>query len=164
MKGGVAEHLNALSEHAARAALTRCCGAGRWVERLLAARPFASDRALLETAERTWWELGPEDWREAFAHHPRLGERDKGGDWSRREQAGMDGAPAAARRALAEGNRAYERRFGHVFLLCVTGKSAAEMLAELTRRLDNDPARELRLAAGEQMKITRLRLEKLVTP
>src|SRR5881296_1337704 len=159
-----AEYLNSLSEPAARAALTRCCGAGRWVDGVLAARPFASDTALLETAERVWWRLGPDDWREAFTHHPRLGEADKGGDWSRREQAGMDGARAATLRALAEGNRAYERRFGHVFLLCATGRTADEMLAELTHRLENDPARELRIAAGEQAMITRLRLEKLVRP
>ncbi len=159
----VAEYLNNLSDAAARAALTRCCGAARWVERLVAARPFASDAALFAVAERAWWDLGPENWREAFAGHPRLGASDKGGEWSRREQAGLDGASAAMRRALAEGNRAYEERFGHVFLLCATGKSAAEMLAELTRRLANDPGRELRIAAGEQAKITRLRLEKLVT-
>ncbi len=154
----IAEYLNSLSEPAARAALTRCCGAARWVERLVAARPFASDAALFAAAERAWWDLGPEHWREAFAGHPRLGASD-----TRREQAGLDGASAAMRRALAEGNRAYEERFGHVFLLCATGKSAAEMLAELTRRLANDPGRELRIAAGEQAKITRLRLEKLVT-
>ena len=159
----IAEYLNSLSEPAARAALTRCCGAARWVERLVAARPFASDAALFAAAERAWWDLGPEHWREAFAGHPRLGASDKGGEWSRREQAGLDGASAAMRRALAEGNRAYEERFGHVFLLCATGKSAAEMLAELTSRLANDPGRELRIAAGEQAKITRLRLEKLVT-
>jgi len=159
----VADHLNGLTEAAARAALARCCGAARWVERLVAARPFASDAALFAVAERAWWDLGPENWREAFAGHPRLGASDKGGEWSRREQAGLDGASAATRRALTEGNRAYEERFGHMFLLCATGKSAAEMLAELTRRLTNDPGQELRIAAGEQAKITRLRLEKLVT-
>ena len=84
--------------------------------------------------------------------------------WARQEQSGMATAAAETRQALAEGNQAYERRFGHVFLICATGRSAEEMLAELRRRLGHDPARELKVAAGEQAKITRLRLEKLVAP
>ena len=155
-----AEYLDGLSEDAARAVLARCCSARRWVEQVLAARPFASDAELLESAERVWWALGREDWLEAFAGHPRIGARttDAG---ARREQAGVDGATAATRAALALGNRAYEERFGHVFLVCATGRTAAEMLTALRDRLANDPTTELRIAAGEQAKITRLRLETL---
>jgi len=165
--GGVtrrlAEHLNALDDGAARDALARCCGARRWVDGMIDARPFANDRALLDAADRVWWALDRADWLEAFAGHPRIGER--GGDErSRGEQGGMDGAAAATRWALAEGNRAYERRFGHVFLICATGRGADDMLGELRQRLESDPARELQVAAGEQAKITRIRLEKLVSP
>lgn len=164
MTPAVARHLNGLTTEAARTALARCCGAERWVEEMLAARPFASDAALYETAERVWWELEPADWRAAFAHHPRIGARDPGDAWARSEQAGVAGAGAHARRDLARSNRAYEERFGHVFLICATGRTAAEMLGELRRRLAHDAATELRVAAAEQAKITRLRLEKLVTP
>ena len=141
-----AEYLDGLSEDAARAVLARCCSARRWVEQVLA-------------AERFWWALGREDWLEAFAGHPRIGARTTDAA-ARREQAGVDGATAATRAALALGNRMYEERFGHVFLICATGKSADEMLGALRDRLGNDPITELRIAAGEQAKITRLRLEK----
>lgn len=127
----------------------------------------------MEAAERAWWGLPPADWTEAFGAHPRIGEAGNDGGrrratgapaWPQEEQSGAADATAEARRALAEGNRKYEKRFGHVFLICATGRHAEEMLAELRRRLHNDPAAELRIAAGEQAKITRLRLEKLVTP
>jgi 2-oxo-4-hydroxy-4-carboxy-5-ureidoimidazoline decarboxylase len=107
-----------------------------------------------------WWSLEPEDWLEAFATHPRIGERD-GGDWTASEQAGMDEADAEVHRALVAGNRAYEERFGHVFLICATGLSGEEMLAALHRRLSNEPEAEVRVGAAEQAKITRLRLGKL---
>ena len=159
----VAAYLNGLAEDKARSALAKCCGAQRWVDELLAARPFTSDAALLAHAERAWWALGREDWLEAFQGHPRIGER-TAEEWSRREQAGVDTAAAATRAALARENVAYIERFGYLFLTCATGKTAGELLGELRRRLANDPATELRIAAGEQAKITRLRLEKLVAP
>jgi len=161
-----AAYLNSLPVAAARAALGRCCGARHWVDAMLAARPFGSDAELLATAERVWWGLGRADWLEAFAAHPRIGGRGgRGGpttDWARREQAGADGAAEATLAALAQGNRAYEARFGHVFLISATGRTADEMLGALRGRLTNDPATELRVAAEEQAKITRLRLDKLV--
>ena len=160
-----AAYLNSLPMPAARTALGRCCGARRWVEAMLAARPFASDAELLAAAERVWWGLGPTDWLEAFAAHPRIGDRGSGGaltDWARHEQAGADGAAGATLAALAQGNLTYEERFGHVFLISATGKTADEMLGALRGRLANDPATELRVAAAEQAKITRLRLDKLV--
>ena len=158
----LAGHLNALSDQRARAALERCCGARHWADAMLAARPFGSDAELLATAERVWWGLGRADWLEAFAAHPRIGDRGRGTtDWARREQAGADGAAEATLAALADGNRAYEARFGHVFLISATGKTAEEMLGALRDRLTNDPATELRVAAEEQAKITRLRLDTL---
>jgi 2-oxo-4-hydroxy-4-carboxy-5-ureidoimidazoline decarboxylase len=135
---------------------------------MLARRPFGTFQHLVDDAEEIWWSLEPDDWREAFDHHPRIGEHasvapqgETARDWSSAEQHGATRADESTRRALAEGNREYERRFGHIFLVCATGKSAEEMLAMLRERLSNGPATELRVAAAEQAKITRLRLEKL---
>ncbi len=158
----IARHLNALDESDARAALLRCCGSRRWVEQMLAARPFAADAGVLAAAERVWWSLETTDRLEAFAAHPRIGERADDA-WASAEQAGVAAADNAMRQAFSDGNRAYEQRFGHVFLICATGRGADDLAAQLQRRLGNDPASELRIAAGEQAKITRLRLEKLVT-
>lgn len=163
--GGAAARLDALPAAGAREALRRCCASRAWVEGMLARRPFGDDGTLFEAADEVWRELEPDDWREAFAAHPRIGERGRRGsgtaEWSREEQSGVSAAAEATRRALAEGNRAYEEKFGHVFLICATGKSGEEMLAALRERLGNDPETELRVAAEEQRKITRLRLEKL---
>jgi OHCU decarboxylase len=131
-------------------------------------RPFGTLHVLLHTAEELWWSLGTDDWREAFDYHPRIGEQSaaapqsaRAQDWSADEQRGAASGGEDVRRELAEGNREYERRFGHIYLVCATGKSAEEMLTLLRTRLTNDPATELRVAAGEQAKITRLRLEKM---
>lgn len=128
---------------------------------MLALRPFERDRAVFEAAERLWWSLPEEEWLAAFAAHPRLGESGVEEGWSRAEQAGAAGADPAVQAALAAGNREYEGRFGFVFLLCATGLDAGEMLTSLRRRLSNERAEELEVAAGEQARITRLRLEKL---
>lgn len=140
--------------------LLRCCGSRRWAERVLARGPFADRERLLAAADEIWAALEPADWLEAFSHHPRIGEKAKG--WEAAEQAGTAGAAAATLAALAKANAEYERRFGHIFLVCATGKSADEILALLRARLPNDPVTELRIAAGEQSKITKLRLAKLL--
>lgn len=161
--------LNALPAADAEAELLTCCGSRAWARRMAALRPFAGEDALFDAADEVWWALDREDWLEAFRSHPRIGEkkaeagqtqREQG--WSRGEQAGMDAAAEATRRALADGNRAYEERFGHIYLVCATGRSADELLSILTDRLRNEPDAELRVAAGEQAKITRLRLRKLL--
>jgi len=161
--------LDRLDEAAARTALERCCGARRWVEGVCAARPFGDRATLFEAAERAFERLDRADWLEAFAHHPRIGDlaslREKYATtaaWAGEEQRGASGAGEATLAALAEGNRAYEERFGYIFIVCATGKSADEMLALLRARMPNSPEREIGIAAGEQMKITRLRLEKLL--
>jgi 2-oxo-4-hydroxy-4-carboxy-5-ureidoimidazoline decarboxylase len=133
---------------------------------MAAERPFASRAHLLGAAAERWWHLEARDWHEAFGHHPRIGADPetlrarfaRTADWSAREQAGAAGAAPETLSALAEGNRAYEERFGHVFLICASGLSAETMLAALKARIGNEPATELRIAAGEQAKITRLRL------
>ena len=159
---------NALCDADTRAALLRCCGSRRWADAMLARRPFASMADLLAAADAVWAGLDRADWLEAFAAHPRIG--DLGGlrkkfaataHWSAGEQAGVAGAAEAVLRDLADGNRRYEERFGHIFIVCATGKTAAEMLRLLRARLPNEPAAELAVAAAEQAKITRLRLEKL---
>src|SRR5881296_866184 len=109
MSDPVSAYLNSLPAIKARAELSRCCGARLWVDAMIEARPFAGDTELFGVAERVWWGLGRADWLEAFAAHPRIGDR-TGEAWSRREQAGVDGAAEATRAALAQGNRAYEER------------------------------------------------------
>jgi allantoicase len=157
--------LNTLVPALAEAELRACLGSSKWATAVAAARPFAAAPALREAAERAMGELAGADWSEAFAAHPRIGEpRADARGWAAAEQKGAAGADAEARRALAEGNRAYEERFGRVFLTCATGKDAATLLAELGRRLHNEPAVELAIAIEEQKKITRLRLEKLLRP
>jgi OHCU decarboxylase len=154
------DQLNAMPAPDAEALLQTCCGSQNWVHRMAESRPFRDLDDLYDTSERLWLGLGPEDWLEAFAAHPRIGER--GGRLSRQEQAGAAGASDEIVAALAEGNRQYEERFGYIFILSATGKSAEEMLANLRERLDNDSETELRVAAEEQRKITRLRLERLM--
>jgi OHCU decarboxylase len=126
-------------------------------------RPFASRAALENAADLTWGALPPAGWRAAFAAHPRIGEKTAPG-WSREEQSGAAAAGDATRARLAEAQRAYEARFGHLFLVCATGRGAEELLALLERRLSNTADLELRVAADEQRKITRLRLGKLLHP
>jgi 2-oxo-4-hydroxy-4-carboxy-5-ureidoimidazoline decarboxylase len=157
--------IDRLSDDDARAILYRCCGSSRWVERVLARRPFGTRARLLAIARDEWFALQESDWREAFSHHPRIGdleslrERFAGtSHLAEREQGGIAGAPGEVLAALAEGNRAYEQRFGYIFIVCATGRSAAEMLALLRARLQNDPGVEIHAAAREQAAITEIRL------
>lgn len=152
----------------ARRLLRACCGSERWVDRMMRSRPFASRETVLSAARDAWLALDETDWKEAFSHHPKIGDRDdllrrfpESGHLSAREQAGSDGAHEDVLGELASRNQEYEARFGYIFIVCATGKSAAEMLALLGQRLTNDPADEIRLAAGEQAKITALRLTAL---
>jgi allantoicase len=144
--------------------LLKVCGSPRWVEGLLAARPYPSWDALIDSASRVWSALEARDWLEAFAAHPRIGERKAGPrpGWSAQEQSGTANAPDETMRALADAQRAYEERFGFLYLVCATGRSAGEMLENVQQRMHNDRDSELRVAAEEQRKITALRLEKLV--
>jgi OHCU decarboxylase len=156
------ERFNQLSDEEAAAQLLAVCHSRRWAKEVAAGRPYADLAALQRAADEVWLGLGPEDWLEAFAAHPRIGQA--GGasaDWSRQEQAGVGGASDVQER-LARGNADYEARFGHVFLISAAGRDATEILAALTDRLGNDPATELRVAAEEHRRITRLRLERLM--
>jgi OHCU decarboxylase len=154
------DELNALPGAKAERELLQCCGCTRWAAAMAARRPFRDVDDLCAAADEMWSSLDGGDWLEAFAHHPRIGER--AGGFAKDEQSGTHNASSDTLRRLAERNHDYERRFGHVFLVFATGKSADEMLAELERRISNDPATELRNAAAEQAKIMRLRLRKLL--
>ncbi|HEV2149039.1 MAG TPA: 2-oxo-4-hydroxy-4-carboxy-5-ureidoimidazoline decarboxylase [Longimicrobiaceae bacterium] len=163
------DRLNSLPPGEAERELLACCGSREWARRMAAGRPFRDAAELLERADATWWTLDEAAWREAFRSHPRIGEgkaearqTERERAWSADEQTGMRTAAEETQRALAAGNRAYEARFGFIYIVCATGKTADEMLALLEQRLANDPATELRTAAEEQRKITRLRLEKLL--
>jgi 2-oxo-4-hydroxy-4-carboxy-5-ureidoimidazoline decarboxylase len=168
-------YLNDLPDAEARAALLRCCGAARWVDAMLAARPFRSTTDVYDRAEGIWAALSDADVLEAFGHHPRIGENlallraryaahgadPDAGAFSAREQAKVAEASEATLLALRDGNRAYEQKFGFIFLVFASGKSADEMLALLRARLPNDRSSELATARREHAKITQLRLSKL---
>jgi 2-oxo-4-hydroxy-4-carboxy-5-ureidoimidazoline decarboxylase len=157
-------HLNALPAPDFEQLLLRCCAAPGWARQVTAGRPYACLADLLAAADAAWAARDPDDLDAAMAGHPRIGERRLSG-WSAQEQAGVQaGAGADAMvTALADGNAAYEQRFGHVFLICATGRGQAEILAELNRRMSNDPAAEREAAAAEIRKINDIRLRKLVT-
>lgn len=161
--------LNSLSADEARQEFLKCCGSQNWAALMTAARPFADLAQLLDKADSTWWALTADDWLAAFRSHPKIGEQkaaetvtDQAQSWSAAEQSGIRTAAQETTHALAEGNREYEQRFGYIFIVCASGKSAAEMLALLCERLHNKPDRELRNAAEEQRRITHLRLQKLI--
>ena len=151
---------------AALEAMLACCGARRWAEAMVAARPLQSVAVLSETADREWESMEEADWLEAFTCHPRIGERKAvhaGGTsaaWSRQEQASVASAQERILAELAEGNGEYERRFGFTYIVCATGKSAQEMLEILKKRLNRDRTTELREAAEQQRQILQIRLGK----
>lgn len=163
------EWLNALPPDDAAKELLKCCGSLRWAQTMAQHRPFHGTEELLRTGNEVWWSLDHADWLEAFRSHPKIGEK-KAADavstqsqqWSGQEQAGVDDANEDTIDSLSQLNRAYEDRFGFIFIVCATGKSAGEMLAILRERLRNDIDAELPIAATEQAKITELRLKKLV--
>jgi len=155
------QRLNSLAPDGAEALLLTCCGSNDWAQAVAEARPFHTFDELVATADRVWWSLDRLDWLEAFAAHPEIG--DTGGTgWSRAEQIGAEQATANTRDEIHRLNEEYASRFGHIFIICATGMTGAEMLAALKARLGNDPETELRIAAEEQRQITHLRLAKLV--
>ena len=158
---------NALSPAMAQARLMDCCGCERWAAIVTAQRPFADANALFDAADHQWRNLGRAEWLEAFSHHPQIGEKATRGSeshrvWAAGEQSGSRDAAEDVKTRLVRGNRTYFDKFGFIYIVCATGKSAEEMLALLEDRLHNDPVRELQIAAEQQRQITRLRLQKLL--
>jgi 2-oxo-4-hydroxy-4-carboxy-5-ureidoimidazoline decarboxylase len=154
--------LNAAPAELARQQLMACCSSARWAAEVAAGLPFSSIEELLASSDAAAAGLTPADLEEALAGHPRIGERRGADERSRREQAGVLGADAATIGALADGNEEYERRFGHIYLVCATGRSAADLLALLRERLGNDPETEWGVVRRELGKINRIRLTKLL--
>lgn len=158
---------NVLPQPRTESALMDCCGSTRWAARVASRRPFASADALYQAADSIWRRLDRADWLEAFSHHPQIGAKPASGSesarrWAAGEQAGARAATEGIRATLARANRAYFEKFGYIYIVCATGKTADEMLAILNRRLENDLASELPIAAEQQRLITRIRLEKLL--
>lgn len=158
---------NALSLEEAAGEILPCCGSKGWAREMALRRPFSDEAALLAASCEVWKNLLPSDWMEAFRSHPRIGEAhgpattsEQSLVWSRAEQQKVHAADEEVTLALAEGNRAYEKRFHRIFIVCATGKSAAEILEILRRRLENDEQAELREAAEQQRQIAHLRLRK----
>jgi OHCU decarboxylase len=168
------DRLNNLPATEAEAEFLACCGSSRWARKMATRRPFGSGGELFNAADEFWGELGREDCLEAFASHPKIGEkraekeidtaagRELSSWWSAEEQSVAQEHSYDVAAMLAEGNRAYRERFGYIFIVCATGKTAPEMLAILERRLQNDPSAELPVAAEEQRRILQLRLQKLL--
>ncbi len=159
------EAWNKADEAAALETMIACCGAKHWAEGMVTLRPISSVLELSEAADRVWDAMEEPDWMEAFACHPRIGERKahataKSVAWSRQEQSSAASTADATRAELAAGNALYEERFGFTYIVCATGKSAEEMLAILKRRLNNDRTAELKEAAEQQRQITQIRLGK----
>jgi 2-oxo-4-hydroxy-4-carboxy-5-ureidoimidazoline decarboxylase len=158
------ERLNGLPDGAARQELLACCSSARWAAEVASGRPFASAAEIIARSDAAVAGLAQADLEQALAGHPRIGDRSRAGAaaWSRQEQAGVAAADQAIVRALADGNEAYERRFGHIYLVCATGRSGAELLALLRQRLRNDPAAEWDVVRRELGQINRIRLRRLL--
>ena len=163
------KRLNEIPADEAVAELAKCCGSKRWAEAMTQRRPYLSEEDLTRAAGEVWWSLEEHDWLEAFRSHPKIGEKKaaeavstQSRQWSSQEQSGVSNADHDTVDSLAQLNREYEEKFGYIFIVCATGKSAGEMLAILRERLRNDAATELPIAAAEQAKITELRLKKLI--
>jgi 2-oxo-4-hydroxy-4-carboxy-5-ureidoimidazoline decarboxylase len=163
------EALNELSKDQLKEALSKCCGSTTWVQKMSDLFPVSSVESLLEQAASVWFACNEEDWKEAFTHHPKIGDIDSlrkkfasTAAWASGEQSGTAHASEDVLEALSRGNKLYEDKFGYIFIVCATGKSAKEMLEILMQRLHNDPATEIKIAMQEQHKITLLRLEKLL--
>lgn len=163
------EKLNRAARTWAETRFLSCCGSQKWAQMMTDARPFVDVSELFRKAEQIWYSLKPGDWLEAFAAHPKIGERkaapkqsDQSAKWSQSEQSATKTATEAMLEALAEANSLYEKRFGFIFIVCATGKSTEEMLQLCRRRLNNELKAEIRIAADEQKKIIEIRLKKLL--
>ncbi|MDE0587599.1 MAG: 2-oxo-4-hydroxy-4-carboxy-5-ureidoimidazoline decarboxylase [Candidatus Marinimicrobia bacterium] len=163
------EALNALTPSEANEQFKLCCGASNWVEKMNQNRPFHDKNEVYQQAESIWFSLSSEDWLEAFTHHPKIGDIDSlrkkfhnTKSISKNEQSGVNDVEKSTLNNLAKSNQLYEDKFGFIFIVCATGKSADEMLALIKMRLNKNAETEMQNAAKEQNKITQLRLEKLL--
>jgi 2-oxo-4-hydroxy-4-carboxy-5-ureidoimidazoline decarboxylase len=153
--------LNSAERSAAREQFARCCGSNAWADAMILRSPFKDLQDMICSSDDIWWSLQEADWLEAFSKHPKIGEKLSSG-WSADEQRGMNLANRETATQIVRLNQAYEDKFGWIFIVCASGKTADEMRALLEQRMNNDRNTEMRIAAAEQAKITQLRLRKLI--
>ena len=163
------EQLNKATVDDALSEFRRCCSSTAWASQMVSKRPFARAAEVFQRGDEIWYSLKEQDWLEAFSGHPKIGDSESlkkkfssTSEWAGREQSGVAGASDDVLRRLLDANQRYEKKFRFIFVVCATGKSATEMLELLEQRLGNERGQELRIAAGEQSKIAKLRLEKLL--
>lgn len=161
------KEFNQLDAAVAQEEIFKCCGCTNWAVKLVDNRPFTTIDDLRITSDTVWSGCNEQDWKEAITHHPKIGDKNSlkkkfaTKEWASNEQSGVNNAGDDILEELAKGNEDYEKKFGFIFIVCATGKSASEMLELLKKRLTNSPDQELKIAAGEQNKITHLRINKL---
>jgi 2-oxo-4-hydroxy-4-carboxy-5-ureidoimidazoline decarboxylase len=162
----VLERWNSLDPTLAASEILPCCGSRAWAAKLVRRRPIADDEDLFLQSDDVWFGLSEDAWQEAFDSHPRIGQHKAKAatteslNWSAKEQKAAMTPDEEGKLALADGNRRYEERFGRIFIICASGRSAGEILAHLEARMKNDPATEIREAAEQQRQITQLRLRR----
>ena len=159
-----------LAKEKQKALLEQCCGSSVWTNKMLDSLPVGNLSELLDLAEEKWYECNRNDWLEAFEHHPMIGDinslkKKYAGTLTlaTHEQSGVNSATEELLKELAETNKGYKNKFGYIFIVCASGKSAEQMLQLITQRITNDSDTEIKIAMEEQNKITKLRLEKLFT-
>ena len=164
------QQINKMSQAEAFNAFEKCCASTTWINRMIDSMPFSNENDIYAKGESNWEDISLTDWLEACDGHPKIGDvtslKEKYSStkqWAGNEQQGMDSASDEIINRLAQGNQDYEDKFGYIFIVCATGKSATEMCEILEKRLPNDVETELEIAKGEQNKITKIRLEKLLT-
>jgi len=162
------DHFNNFSASQQKEELFKCCGCTAWSEKLVQQSPFASIEKLKQSSDEIWWQCEQKEWLEAFTHHPKIGDVKSlekkfasTKEWASGEQSSVTTASQDVLHQLKDGNEEYEKKFGYIFIVCATGKSATEMLVLLNNRLLNSPDAEIKIAAQEQNKITHLRIDKL---
>ena len=150
--------------------LFKCCGSTAWVNKTMENFPFNSIEDLKISSDRNWFSCKKEDWLEAFSHHPKIGDQSSAdkkhsstAEWAKQEQSAVNDAGQIILSELVKANQSYENKFGFIFIVCATGKTAAEMLKLLNDRINNEPDKELHIAINEQNKITHLRINKLLS-
>ena len=164
------EEFNKQNREKAEQDLFKCCGSKAWVKKTMEIFPFNSVEDLKISSDRNWFSCKKEDWLEAFSHHPKIGNQ-SGADkkhssteeWAKEEQSAVKDAGQIILSELEKANQSYENKFGFIFIVCATGKTANEMLKLLNERLNNEPDKELHIAINEQNKITHLRIDKLLS-
>jgi 2-oxo-4-hydroxy-4-carboxy-5-ureidoimidazoline decarboxylase len=162
------QQFNNLTIQQAKEELLKCCGSPSWVKNLSEVIPFASVEELKNESDKIWFSLSKKDWLEAFTHHPKIGDLKSlekkfasTKHWAGNEQSAVRTATQTVLQELKNSNEEYEKKFGYIFIVCATGKSAEEILSILKQRLTNSPSEEIKIAMNEQNKITHLRLDKL---